>query len=94
MSASQSETARRILNAACAGTGARRSPSELALELQRNMLRLKGKFMSLDGKGVDYGALVGSELFSQYQQLAAELIDCDVSALTQEERKAFFISIL
>ena len=94
MTASQSGAGMRVLNVAGAGTSARRSPSEVALALQRTMLRLKGKFMSSDGKGVDYGALVRSEMFSQYQQLAIELIECDISALAQQERKAFFISIL
>ena len=71
-----------------------RPPSDLSLELQRTMLQMKGEFMTDDGKGVDYAKLTQSELFGVYQSLAGELVNCDLSQMSEEERKAFFISIL
>ena len=71
-----------------------RPPSELALELQRTMLRMKGEYMTEDGKGVNYAMLTHSELFERYQSLARELEHCNPSKLDEDERKAFFISIL
>ena len=87
----------RVLNAklpAPAESDQLRSPVALATELQRTMLQMKGQFMTSDGKGVDYEALGKSSLFSHYLQLSRELVDCDVQGLSEEERKAFFISIL
>ena len=69
-------------------------PDKLALELQRTMLRMKGEYMSPDGKGVDYGSLTKSELFSHYQMLTNQLVQCDPLLLEENERKVFFISIL
>ena len=75
-------------------TAVRRAPGEVALELQKTMLRLKGKFMSEDGKEIHYKSLRESQLFTEYQTVARELIGCDLPALHEEdERKAFFISI-
>ena len=71
-----------------------RPPSELALELQRTMLHMKGEYMTEDGKGVNYEMLTHSELFGRYQSLARQLDRCDPSQLEEDERKAFFISIL
>lgn len=91
-------TDKRVLNSArdLAGSdvGARRPPAALANELQRTMLRMRGEYMSSNGKGVDYAALKESDLFSHYLQLARELAACNISELSEEERKAFFISIL
>lgn len=91
-------TDKRVLNSArdLAGSdvGARRPPAALANELQRTMLRMRGEYMSSNGKGVDYAALKESHLFSHYLQLARELAACNISELSEEEQKAFFISIL
>ena len=86
---------KRVLNSARDDAGgAPRPPDSLSLELQRTMLRMRGEYMSPDGKGVDYAALTKSELFTHYLQLAGELVHCDISEQSQAERKAFFISIL
>ena len=75
-------------------TTVRRAPSEVALELQKMMLRLKGEFMSEDGREIHYKSLRESQLFTEYQSVARELISCDLAALRDDsERKAFFISI-
>ena len=88
----------RVLNQTVGGapppSSSPRPPSELALELQRTMLHMKGEYMTEDGKGVNYEMLTHSELFERYQSLTRELEYCDPSQLNDEERKAFFISIL
>lgn len=70
------------------------SPEELGRCLQRAMLLMKGEHMSGDGRGIDYTALASSESFSDYIQLAGQLENCDLTTLPQDERMAFFISIL
>lgn len=67
---------------------------ELAMYLQKCMLRLKGDHMTSDGKGVDYLSLSASEAFVEYGKVSQQLVWCDCSSLAENERKAFFISIL
>lgn len=67
--------------------------AELAARLQRLMLRMKAEHMAEDGRGVAYTALAQSPLFEEYLQLAGELGSCDISSLSSDELKAFFISI-
>ena len=76
-------------------SGARRPPGALALELQKTMLKLKGQYMSENGSEVHYGKLKGSQLFTEYEAVAGQLCHCDLNELQdEEEKKAFFISIL
>ncbi len=87
----------KVLNVAGSGPRgvcARRAPEELSLALQRSMLRMKGEFMDAEGRGVDYEGLQISKVFNEYVSLTEELVECDISCLGEEERKAFFISIL
>ena len=86
-----------VLNlAALSGrSSVRRPPGALALELQKSMLKLKGQYMSEDGREVHYAQLRDSPLFAEYESVARQLCDCDLMDLQGEgERKAFFISIL
>jgi len=55
---------------------------------------MKGSFMSDDGRGVDYVVLRGSKLFEKYSNFARDLRQIIVGGMTEEEKKAFFISIL
>ena len=71
-----------------------RPPCDLALELQRTMLCVKGDHMTDDGRGVDYSRLNKSKVFQDYVALTSQLRACDPSHLDEAERKAFFISIL
>ena len=75
-------------------SGARRPPGPLALELQKTMLRLKGQYMSEDGREVHYHQLRSSGLFQDYEDVARQLCDCDLTELDDNEKKAFFVSIL
>ena len=55
---------------------------------------MKGEVIAEDGMGVRYQELSGSNLFSQYKEQAQALKDLDLSPLSENERMAFFISIL
>lgn len=70
------------------------SAVELSKLLQKLMLNMKGSFMSDDGRGVDYSALRNSELFVKYSNFACDLREIAVWEMTEDEKKAFFISIL
>ena len=85
-----------VLNVSADRSGARRPPAELSLELQKTMLRLKGEFMSEDGREVRYSQLRSSEVFREYELLAGALCHCDLTDIVEDEdeMKAFFISIL
>ena len=55
---------------------------------------MKGEVISEDGTGVKYDELKHSKLFTQYKEAAAQLNSVDLSKLSEEEKSAFFISIL
>ena len=63
---------------------------DVSKDLQRFMLRLRSE----DGKAVDYVQLKKSPLFSQYEQQARDISNIDLTTLNEEEKCAFFISIL
>lgn len=90
-----SSSKQRILNhvVGVASPATPRPPSDIALELQRTMLQMKGEYMTEDGKGVNYDMLTHSELFDRYQCLTRELNQCSPSHLDEDERKAFFINV-
>lgn len=67
---------------------------ELSIALQRHILSMKGKYLSEDGRGVDYVKLRESETFKSYIETAKDLKLVDLYYCTEEQRKAFFISIL
>ena len=83
------------IDVATSGSNEPRPPGALALELQKTMLKLKGQYMSTDGHEVKYGQLRGSQLFREYEIVASQLRNCQLTDLQEEvEKKAFFISIL
>ena len=56
--------------------------------------RMKGEVIAEDGMGVRYQDLRGSKLFAQYKEQAEALRDLNLDPLTEQEKMAFFISIL
>ena len=50
--------------------------------------------MAADGDGVNYEELKKSDVFKQYQKQANALATADLDSLSEEEKMAFFISIL
>ncbi|XP_050410377.1 uncharacterized protein LOC126824957 [Patella vulgata] len=69
------------------------SAVDLSKKLQKSMLRLKGEFMSEDGKGVAYPKLKTSPLFKEYKEDACLLQTIDLNTLSEDEKIPFFINI-
>ena len=69
-------------------------PVQLAVKLQKDMLKMKGEYMSEDGKSVNYVKLKNSDTFKDYVKRTSQLHHLDLTKLSLTERKAFFISIL
>ena len=65
---------------------------QLAQALEKSSLALIAKFVSADGKLVDYKSLRGSDEFGEFKLLARELQRLDLNELTPVAKKAFFIS--
>ena len=65
----------------------------VGVALQKSMLSLKGQFLSVDGRGVDYSKLYHSEEFKEYLKNAKNLNHVELGGCSEQERKAFFISI-
>ncbi|XP_067051078.1 uncharacterized protein [Acropora muricata] len=70
-----------------------RPAPEVAEELRRLILTLYSKFLSKDGRGVDYVAMGESEDFKAYIKHTAELQRVKLEGMTREETLAFFINI-
>lgn len=64
---------------------------EVAREIQRLMLTLKGEYMN--ETGVDYVALSKSKEFEEFVQRTASLRSVKLGSLSTVERKAFFINL-
>ncbi len=84
-----------VLNSPPEGNGDESMEAEeLSRGLQKVMLQLKAEHMGPEGRGVDYPQLASSKLFSEYVQIASQLVNCNPAQLSEESRMAFFISIL
>ncbi|XP_065913569.1 uncharacterized protein [Dysidea avara] len=68
-------------------------PVQLAVQLQKDMLKLKGEYMSDDGRSVDYVRLKNSDTFKDYIKQTCQLHYLDLTKLSLTERKAFFINV-
>ena len=69
------------------------SAVELSKELQKLMLKIKGNFISEEGRAVDYNALKESDLFREYVERTKALKAVDLRSLERKEKIAFFLSI-
>lgn len=67
---------------------------DLSKDLQRLMLKIKGSFITEEGRAVDYGALKESDLFQEYVDRTKTLKAVNLENLKQAEKIAFFLSIL
>eukprot|EP00736_Rhodelphis_marinus_P009107 Rmarinus@m.5247 len=70
-----------------------RPATEVAQEIRSMILLLYDEYLSPDGRSVDYRAMANSKVFHQYAEKTEELQFVDVSALSREEKLAFFINI-
>ncbi|XP_066555910.1 uncharacterized protein LOC136746929 [Amia ocellicauda] len=66
---------------------------EITSSLRKLMNKLKGTYMTNDGKGVDYSALRGSVMFQTYLLLTQQLRTVDLNTLAEDEKKAFFLNV-
>ncbi|XP_057374417.1 uncharacterized protein LOC130695312 [Daphnia carinata] len=69
------------------------SATEVATSLQRTVLKLKGKYLSEDGKSVHYAELKKDDLFQEFQSQAEQLVHVSLADLNPIQRKAFFINV-
>lgn len=69
------------------------SAVELSKKLQKCMLRLKGEYMGNEGQGVDYEKLRLSQQFKEYEELTSQLQNVNLTDLSENEKKAFFINL-
>lgn len=81
-----------VLNGSPEWEGPVRPASEVATHFQKTMLFFKSEFMTEDGHGVDYEQLSLSPKFKEYCDESRELQKVTLDTLTNDERKAFFIS--
>ena len=86
----------RILNKSLstAPSTTEQSVEAVGMALQHSMLSIKGKYLAENGKDVDYSKVGSSQEFPEYCEVANSLCNVDLSTCTEDERKAFFISIL
>lgn len=69
------------------------SALDLSKDLQRLMLKIKGSFITEEGRAVDYSALKESDLFQEYVDRTKALKTVNLGNLEQAEKIAFFLSI-
>ena len=70
-----------------------RPASEISSKLRRLILAIYDDFLTVDGKGVDYRGITDSDAFARYEQLTIQLQRVDVTSLSENEKKSFFINI-
>ena len=83
-----------VLNDGDTDSAGSQAPEQLGRHLQQAMLQIKADHIGADGRGVDYASLRSSKAFAEYVQVARQLVHCDPTALSEEAKMAFFISIL
>lgn len=67
--------------------------SELSGILRKKILQLYGKYLSDNGKSVDYKGLGSSVEFKEYVALTTKLQRVEIEKISREEKLAFFINI-
>lgn len=72
----------------------KQSVEAVGMALQHSMLSIKGQYLTENGRDVDYSKVGSSQEFSEYCEVANSVCNVDLSSCTEDERKAFFISIL
>eukprot|EP01080_Neovahlkampfia_damariscottae_P005926 gene5926-9756_t len=70
-----------------------RPATEVAKSIKKLLLKLKGQFMSENGKLVDYTKLRDSDLFKEFKNEITELQRVDIVIMDKNEKKAFFLNL-
>merc|ERR1711997_638125 len=68
---------------------------KLGEDMRRLILALYAKFLSSDGRTVDYDGIKRSQMFIKYKDVARRLqrVDLDVMISKREEMLSFFINV-
>merc|ERR1712126_773471 len=82
-----------ILNKSPSDSTSNTSASDVAASLQRMILRLKGKYLSEDGKSVDYQGLRNDDLFLEFENHVDQLYTVNLDELNEAQLKSFFINV-
>ena len=82
-----------IYSGALASTNVEHSLVQVAEDLRMRVLALYDKHLAPDGRAVDYKGLGADPDFRTFVDATAELQKVDMSALSREERMAFWINI-
>jgi len=69
------------------------SSHQISSKMRSIITKLKGRYMSEDGSSVDYAALGKSDEFQHYCRTVYVLRHVDLSSLSQDELKCFFLNI-
>jgi len=71
----------------------KKNADQVAEEIRDIMSQIFSKFLSADGKTVDYNGIASSPLWAEYLNLATQLQRVDIETLDRDARLAFFINI-
>ena len=67
--------------------------NELGEDLRKLILTIYSKFLSPDGKKVNYEGIKLSSEFEDYRKLAVQLVRLRIDQASRDEKVAFFINI-
>lgn len=71
----------------------KKNADQVAEEIRDIMSQIFSKFLSADGKTVDYDGIASSPLWAEYLNLATQLQRADIETLDRDAKLAFFINI-
>jgi len=71
----------------------KKNADQVAEEIRDIMSQIFSKFLSADGKTVDYDGIASSPLWAEYLNLATQLQRVDIETLDRDAKLAFFINI-
>jgi len=71
----------------------KKNADQVAEEIRDIMSQIFSKFLSADGKTVDYNGIASSPLWAEYLNLATQLQRVDIETLDRDAKLAFFINI-
>ncbi|CAL1529942.1 unnamed protein product [Lymnaea stagnalis] len=67
--------------------------NQVSEQMRKSILKLYGRFLSEDGRSVDYEGMKKSEDFKAYVNLTKVLKIVDIQTSSREEKLAFFINV-
>nr|CAB3262454.1 uncharacterized protein LOC100179648 [Phallusia mammillata] len=69
------------------------SASQVSVVLRKHILKMYAKYLSSDGRSVDYAGIGKSSEFEDYKKLTAQLARVQIDGLERHEIIAFFVNI-